>query len=105
VATLFVASRPGQRVDDLSAAMPEGLVIAPLPQPDLKANGIELRRCIVRNSSEDMAPLYLLPELEIEISASDIRDQVREAGGDAMPQRALLPGSVSDYILAHGLYR
>jgi len=107
VAPLIVASRPGESLDDLKAALPQGLAVVSQPQPERHVEGIELRRCILRNSSEELAPLYLLPGLEIEISASEIREQVRirEEGSQPSQQRALLPSAVSDYIRAHGLYR
>jgi nicotinate-nucleotide adenylyltransferase len=162
VAPLIVASRPGQRLDDLEAMLPEGLSLVSLPQDgrcaeeiagefagefaEEIAGGIEVRRYILRNPAGQQAPLYLLPGLQVEISASEIReqmlireqvriheqvrigDQVRireqvqnreliqlqgparahehehEDRGQALG-RELLPGPVSDYIRAHGLYR
>jgi nicotinate-nucleotide adenylyltransferase len=167
VAPLIVASRPGQRLSDLMAALPVGLMVEDnddLPQiaGDLKGHGfsrakeespedaalategsssadkvvpqglkpcismdgisarlkscpfkdqIELRRCILRNPAGAQTPLYLLPGLEIEISASaireqmQIREQARSSAGAAPPEHALLPVPVSEYIRAHGLYR
>jgi nicotinate-nucleotide adenylyltransferase len=110
VAPLIIASRPGQRLDDLMASLPEGLAVDSLPQSDQSVEEIELRRCILRNTAGAQAPLYLLPGLEIEISASEIREQmlIREqarAAAGAPPQRDLLPVPVSKYIRAHGLYR
>jgi nicotinate-nucleotide adenylyltransferase len=110
VAPLIVASRPGERLNDLKAALPEGLAISSLHKSDLHKGGIELRRYILRNCTGELAPLYLMPGLEIEISASEIREQVRiqELGRAAeatrAPERELLPASVSEYIRAHGLY-
>jgi nicotinate-nucleotide adenylyltransferase len=111
VASLIVASRPGQRLDDLMAALPKGLAMDSLPQPDQPSEEIELRRCILRNPAGEQALLYLLPGLEIEISASEIREQmlnreqVGASAGAPPPERALLPIPVSEYIRAHGLYR
>jgi nicotinate-nucleotide adenylyltransferase len=111
VAPLIVASRPGQRLDDLLAALPKGLTVDSLPQSDQIAEEIELRRCILRNLAGEQTPLYLLPGLEIEISASEIREQMlireqaRASAGAPPPERALLPVPVSEYIRAHGLYR
>jgi nicotinic acid mononucleotide adenylyltransferase len=72
---------------------------------------VEIHGYSLRNPAGDSAPFYLLPGLEIEISAREIRDQLRiceytgtEAEG-RMPERALLPGPVSEYIRAHSLYR
>jgi nicotinate-nucleotide adenylyltransferase len=110
VASLIVASRPGQRLDDLMAALPKGLAMDSLPQPDQPAEEIELRHSILRNPAGEQAILYLLPGLEIEISASEIREQMqireqaRASAGAPPTERALLPIPVSEYIRAHGLY-
>jgi nicotinate-nucleotide adenylyltransferase len=139
-APLIVASRPGQRLDDLEAMLPEGLSLASLPQTDRCgeeraeeiagniAGEIEVRRYTLRNPAGDQAPLYLLPGLQVEISASEIREQLRireqvqnreliqlqdparereQAPGDEgqTAGRNLLPAPVSDYIRDHGLYR
>ena len=111
VAPLIVASRPGQRLDDLMAALPEGLAVDSLPLSWQAAEEIELRRCILRNPAGAQTPLYLLPGLEIEISATEIREQMqireqtRATAGAAPQERALLPVPISEYIRAHGLYR
>jgi len=144
VAPLIVASRPGQRLDDLEAMLPEGLSLISLPPQNGRctkiagefademaeeiAGIIEMRRYILRNPAGDQAPLYLLPGLQVEISASEIREQMlireqvqnreliqlqnparahEQAHGDKSETmcRELLPGPVSDYIRAHGLYR
>ena len=111
VASLIVASRPGQRLDGLMAALPDGLAVDSLPLSEQPAEEIEMRRYILRNPAGEQAPLYLLPGLEIEISASEIRKQIqileqaRASTGAPSPERALLPVPVSEYIRAHGLYR
>jgi nicotinate (nicotinamide) nucleotide adenylyltransferase/ribosome silencing factor RsfS/YbeB/iojap len=116
VAPLIVASRPGERLDDLKALLPEGLAVVSLPRLDQSAEEIELRRYILRSADGELAPLYLLPGLEIEISASEIREQMqirkqqqireltRNSAKGPSPERKLLPAPVSDYIRAHGLY-
>jgi nicotinic acid mononucleotide adenylyltransferase len=56
------------------------------------------------------APFYLLPGLHVEISASEIRSQLRiraqlrAADDQRTPAQELLPRAVADYIQAHGLY-
>jgi nicotinate-nucleotide adenylyltransferase len=111
VAPLIVASRPGEQLDDLKAALPAGLEIEAAGEPDWKGSEIEIRCYSLRNSAGDSAPFYLLPGLEIEISAREIRDQLRVCGlaeteaESWRPKRALLPDAVSEYIRAHGLYR
>jgi nicotinate-nucleotide adenylyltransferase len=105
VAPLIVASRPGQRLDDLRAAMPEGLTMEPAACPEKNPAGIEVRCYSVANAARARAPFYLLPDLDVEISASEIRAQIRAAGAGAGEERKLLPAPVADYVRAHGLYR
>jgi len=62
---------------------------------------ISLRRYALRNPSGQQSPFYLLPGLDIEISASGIRNQLRDT---QTPQPIDLPAIVSRYIRAHGLY-
>jgi nicotinate-nucleotide adenylyltransferase len=125
-APLVVASRPGQPLDDLVAALPAGLHLEADPgalQAGLESrgpgprsgpkSGIALRTLLLGNAANETAPLYLLPGLHVDISASQIRNQIRDqireqAAGEpesSLSQPRLLPASVMDYIRAHGLYR
>ncbi|MGA3082150.1 MAG: nicotinate (nicotinamide) nucleotide adenylyltransferase [Terracidiphilus sp.] len=110
-APLIVASRPGQRLHDWKTALPEGLSIEAVQAPVRTGLDVEIHSFLLRNVTGDRAPFYLLPGLEIEISASEIRDQMRNreqaraGAGDGTPGRELLPSAVLDYICAHGLYR
>ena len=109
-APLIVASRPGESLDDLKAALPEGLEVVSLSKTHQPAKEVALRRCLLRNPAGELAPLYLLPGLQIEISASEIRkQQIRElalaSATGPVPERELLPAPVSAYIRAHRLYR
>ena len=109
VAPLIVASRPGQPLD-LKAALPEGLQIVLPPQSGANTAEIELHSLILRNREGALTPLYLLPRLDVPISASEIREQMRmdepvcSASEDSGPERALLPASVANYIQIHSLY-
>jgi nicotinate-nucleotide adenylyltransferase len=104
LAPLIVASRPGQGLEHLAAELPGGLAIYPEAQsPDNRPGTLEIYT--VRNGSGAEAPLYLLPGLEIEISASDIRQNVSAALGQLCEGHSLLPDAVCDYISAHHLYR
>lgn len=105
VAPLIVASRPGERLDDLKAALPQGLTIQPLPGPEPAGSGVEMRPYQLGSPQGLTTPFYLLPGLEIEISASEIREQVRATAGSRPPGRELLPASVSAYIRSHRLYQ
>jgi nicotinate-nucleotide adenylyltransferase len=109
VAPLIVASRPGELREGLIAALTEGLAFEAGHEASEVVSGVEVRTYLLRNLVGDSTPFYLLPGLDIEISASEIRERLRvrrlaahELEEDA---RALLPGSVLDYILAHRLYR
>jgi nicotinic acid mononucleotide adenylyltransferase len=66
---------------------------------------IELRSYVVRNAAGEVAPFYLLPDLDVEISASEIRNQVRSSDHNTAAAQSLLPRAVADYIRTHGLYR
>jgi nicotinate-nucleotide adenylyltransferase len=121
VAPLIVASRPGQPMDNLDSALPNGLSIEAVPAPEglsskhlpdipaLSDAPIALRRYILRNPAGLRAPFYLLPGLHIDISASDIREQIRLSAPSLAPAQnpanSLLPPPVLDYIRAHRLYR
>jgi nicotinate-nucleotide adenylyltransferase len=105
LARLIVASRPGQRLDDWKAALPEGLTMAPADCAEKNAAAIEVRCYEITNATGARAPFYLLPDLEVEISASEIRARA-QAGGAAEPeQRKLIPEAVADYLRVRGLYR
>jgi len=139
-AALIVASRPGQPLDgpgqplaELTSALPAGLTLEPAPdQNSLEPNtleidrnesganrsGVAVRAFLIVNPAGDRAPFYVLPGLDVEISASDIREAIRKAGppvpgigastgaepgSDAV--QTMLPVAVAQYIRANGLYR
>jgi nicotinate-nucleotide adenylyltransferase len=101
-APLIVASRPGEPLDRLAFLLPDGVSIDAEPQRT-GSGAIELRRSTLRNTAGASAPFYLLPGLHVEISASEIRAQLRAASGSA-PARELLSAAVAGYIRAHMLY-
>lgn len=107
-APLIVASRPGQQLDDVKAALPAGLTMeAAHPVPtniDLSGAQVEVRSYLLRNFAGDRTPFYLLCGLHVEISASQIREQVRAGLASPLSGHNLLPETVFDYIRAHGLY-
>jgi nicotinate-nucleotide adenylyltransferase len=104
VAPLIVASRPGQHLDDLSFALPNGLKITPQPDSIETHSGIELQRFSLCNPEGSRTPFYLLPGLQIDISASDIREQIFGGLEANAREREFLPVPVSEYIRARGLY-
>jgi nicotinate-nucleotide adenylyltransferase len=121
-AALIVASRPGQPLDGLKGALPRGLTLEPAPDPDrnesernesrASESGVEVRAFLIVNPAGERAPFYVLTGLDVEISASDVREAIRKAGlgasrgaqpgSEAVP--TMLPVAVADYIRAHGLY-
>lgn len=104
VSPLIVASRPGQSLEDLAAVLPAGLSLGSEPAEAAQSDGVAVSRYTLRNSDGAVAPLYLLPGLHVEISASEIRRQVQAARGRLAVGHELLPEAVSEYIAAHGLY-
>jgi nicotinate-nucleotide adenylyltransferase len=104
-APLVVASRPaesrGGHIAALKAALPAGLTMEAALDEDSIVEGIEVRGFTVGNQAGDRAPLFLLPGLDVEISASEIRDQLHTSAGAA----GLLPDAVADYVRTRALYR
>ena len=110
VAPLIVASRPGQPLDDLKAALPQGLTLeaAPhslVPGRESPSSLVEVRCYLLHNPAGDTAPLYLLPGLNVEVSASQVREQIQGASACFAPGPQLLTTAVLDYIRSRGLYR
>ena len=110
VAPLIVASRPGQKLQDLASNMPEGLSLEEEPQHSDSRSESSLLVYSIHDRSGRAAPFYLMPGLQIEISASEIRRQAGSAQAAASLNRLceahqLLPDTVCNYIQAHGLYR
>jgi len=104
-ASLIVASRPGQSLDDLADSVPAGLVFDRCSAPaQSDPSGIELRTCSLRNAAGRVAEFYILPGLDVEISASEIRAAIRSRNGPE-PARPLLPAAVARYIREHELYQ
>jgi nicotinate-nucleotide adenylyltransferase len=103
-APLIVASRPAEsgpgHIAALNAALPAGLTMEAAPDEDSVIDGIEVHAFKVGNQAGDRAPLFLLPGLDVEISASEIRDRLRISAG----AHGLLPDPVADYVRTHRLY-
>jgi len=108
-APLIVAWRPGEPLEGLQDALPEGLTLEAATGRDETVGGVEVREFAVTNKIGDHAPFYVLPGLDVEISASEIRSRIRaersgaEAGSDG--KRALVPDAVAEYVRTHELYR
>jgi nicotinate-nucleotide adenylyltransferase len=113
VAPLIVASRPGRSLQDsnvdlkvdLEAALPTGLALESGLEESRSESGIEVRTFVLVNQAGDRAPFYVLPGLDVDISASEIRGQIHAASGSLAAERDLVPPAVREYIAQHGLYR
>jgi nicotinate-nucleotide adenylyltransferase len=104
-ARLIVASRPGERLDCLDAFLPPGLALENATVQEENRSDVEIRCYLLRNQAGEQTPFYLLPGLDVEISASEIRAQIH-AGAEGLPaEQAPLAGAVSEYIRSRGLYR
>lgn len=114
-AQLIVASRPGLPLDDLRAMLPVGLGLEPASnfeqsEGNTEGRQIALRSYSITNRTGRRAPLYVLPGLDSEISASQIREWIRTGAGligerNKAQNEALLPEAVAEYIRSRGLYR
>jgi nicotinate-nucleotide adenylyltransferase len=121
VAPLVVASRPGQHLEGMRSALPNGLTLEPLPkgaqaefQLETGSNGPRQDRprmeaYLLHSRNGGSAPFFVLPGLEVEISASQVREAIRSrfsaSLSDPLPELSLLPHAVLDYIRERGLYR
>ena len=111
VAPLVVASRPGEPLHDLTSVLPEGLSLEEGCDPHFAGSnkaksGIELQRYSVVNQDGRRAPFYLLPDLDIPISASQIREWIHHrthSSAEGAGQK-LLPLAVEEYIRSRSLY-
>jgi nicotinate-nucleotide adenylyltransferase len=121
-AALIVASRPGQPLDDLRSALPPGLTMEPAPPVsnftrESSGSSSGLLRYILSNPAAQSAALYLLPGLNVEISASQIRgqivreqisslacEQIQSATEPSTSGSDLISAPVLDYIRSHRLY-
>jgi len=102
VASLVVASRPGEQISDLKALFPSGLKM----EADASSSAAtpHLRSYFVLGSDGARAPFYLLPDVEVEISASQIREQIRNPHFPDSQAASHLSLPVLEYIRNHKLY-
>src|SRR3954454_22666224 len=67
-ASLIVASRPGEKINDLTCCLPQSITLASAGEPIIaNPSGIEMRAFTLRNPLGHTARFYLLPGLDIEI--------------------------------------
>jgi nicotinate-nucleotide adenylyltransferase len=102
-ADLVIASRPRKPFHHLAAVLPLGLTAHPCKDIASADTRIELEAYQLHNAAGQSAGLFILPRLDIEISATAIREQIR--GGAPAASPSVLPTAVAQYIREHGLYR
>lgn len=104
-AHLIVASRPGQPLERLGEELPAGLEME-LDEDDGEDDSAwRLRYGLFRNREGETAPLYLLPGVHVEVSASEIRQEVHAATSAGTIGSGQVVAAVAEYIRSHGLYR
>jgi nicotinate-nucleotide adenylyltransferase len=97
-----VAGRPGFALDDLGAALPEGVRVSGTPK--LLAPGC--LSVLIENPARRRSQLFVLPDLRQDISATEIRAALNQASDPVSGhEEGVLPAAVITYIRAHGLYR
>ena len=91
----IVAGRPGFSLEQINAALPEGVE----NMGEVREN--EFTRFTLAGPSGQSSELFLLPDLDQNISATEIRAALAEG---AELQTVLAP-AVAEYIRSHALYR
>lgn len=95
-AALVVASRPGQSWNDLAVVLPEGLGLCQSANVvRSEQSGVVLEEYRIHNGSGASAPFYVLPHLDVPISATELRRSLDEHA---------VPSGVLRYIRERGLY-
>jgi nicotinate-nucleotide adenylyltransferase len=105
VAPLIVASRPGEPLDTLQDSLPPELQLESTPGSDNLISGVEIRTFELSNRAGGRAPFYVLPGLDVRISATEVRNEIRAGGSLAHDRQAQVPAAVAEYVRAHRLYR
>jgi nicotinate-nucleotide adenylyltransferase len=91
----IVAGRPGFSLEQINGALPAGVRNAG------EHREVGFTRFALAGPAGESSGLFLLPDLDQDISATEIRAAL--ASGEE-PQTVLAP-AVAEYIRAHGLYR
>ena len=91
----IVAGRPGFSLEQINAALPRGV------ENTAAHRSPAYMRYTLHGSSGESAHLFLLPDLDQDISATEIRAALAEGA----EQQTVLAPAVAEYIRAHGLYR
>jgi nicotinate-nucleotide adenylyltransferase len=99
VCDFIVAGRPGFSLDQLAPTLPPEVRLARLPEPQ-GVNSV-LFTLATEDSTRPHSRLYLLPDLQEDVSATQIRAALANGADD----ETVVPSTVVAYIQAHGLYR
>jgi nicotinate-nucleotide adenylyltransferase len=102
----IVGARPGFDLGRLTAALPEKISVATESVSEAEAGGDGYLMLGLRGPDGGHSRLYLLPDLAEDVSATEIREELREVSGirhNVDAQRMLDP-MVVKYIHDHGLY-
>jgi nicotinate-nucleotide adenylyltransferase len=91
----IVAGRPGFSLQQVNAALPKGV------ENTGEYRETEFTRFALAGASGQRTALFLLPDLDQDISATEIRAAM--AGGSE--QQTVLAPAVAEYIRSHALYR
>jgi nicotinate-nucleotide adenylyltransferase len=91
----IVAARPGFSLEQFNAALPKGV------RNTREARAAGFTRFTLSGPSGQSTELFLLPDLDQDISATEIRAALAEGS----ELETVLAPSVAEYIRSHGLYR
>jgi|SRR5579862_2775489 len=96
----IVGARPGFDLDRIPKALPATIRVVAAEQSDRPG-------CILFELSDDAdhhSRLYLLPDLAVDISATEVRAALNRHAETPADAEALLPPGVANYIHEHRLY-
>jgi hypothetical protein len=91
----IVAARPGFALEQINAALPKGV------RNTGEAREAGFTRFTLTGASGESAELFLLADLDQDISATEIRAALAEGA----EQQTVLAPAVAEYIRSHALYR
>ena len=100
VCDFIVASRPGFSLDQISSLLPDGIQLRGSPHGARPACP-NLIRVDLAGPTGRSSSLYLLPGLEEDVSATEIRAALAER----WETQTVLAPTVAQYIRAHALYQ
>jgi nicotinate-nucleotide adenylyltransferase len=108
IAQLIVAARPGLALSSLASMLPSELSVQSVSGEIAKDLHGKVGCYRLTNAAGECAPLFELAELDVGISASQIRQLTRrgcgQAAGEQEKSAGLLPAAVAEYVRTHGLY-